>query len=197
MKLSFSRNGTTPEAPSPAGYSVLDAQMYVRGDLATDGTIRIDGRLEGNITKSDIVVVGSKASVVGNVVAREVVIGGSVEGNITAESRVELDSGAVVIGDIIAGSILTHEGAQIRGKVIVRTGDAAAAEQAAPADVVTLEGTSDAAVDAVEEAVEEAASLLSERGAKRSDADENWVFPPDAAAAGRPVRITPASEEEA
>jgi cytoskeletal protein CcmA (bactofilin family) len=196
MKLSFSRNGTTPEAPAPAGYSVLDAQMYVRGDLATDGTIRIDGRLEGNITKSDIVVVGSKASVIGNVVAREVVVGGSIEGNITAESRVELDSGAVVIGDIIAGSILTHEGAQIRGKVIVRTGDAAG-EQAAPADVVALAVTSDAAVDAVEEAVEEAASLLGERATKRDETDENWVFPPGTTAAGRPVRITPSNEEEA
>jgi cytoskeletal protein CcmA (bactofilin family) len=196
MKLSFSRNGTTPEAPAPAGYSVLDAQMFVRGDLATDGTIRIEGRLEGNITKSDIVVIGAKASVAGNVVAREVVVGGSVEGNITAESRVELDSGAVVIGDIIAGSILTHEGAQIRGKVIVRTADGDA-EPAAPTDVVTLEGTSDAAVDAVEEAVEEAASLLGERVAQNGGGDESWVFPPGAAANGRSVRITPAGEEEA
>src|SRR3982751_4172983 len=133
MKLSFSRNGSAPEAPAPAGYSVLDAQMFVRGDLATEGTIRIDGRLEGNILKSDIVVIGSKATVIGNIVAREVVVGGSVEGNITAESRVELDSAAVVIGDILAGSILTHEGAQIRGKVVVRTTDA---EQTAPTDIV-------------------------------------------------------------
>src|SRR5918992_3155890 len=124
MKLSFSRNGSTTEAPAPPGYSVLDAQMFVRGDLATDGTIRIEGRLEGNIIRSDIVVVGSKASVVGNIVAREVIVAGSVDGNITAESRVELDNAAVVIGDIIAGSILTHEGAQIRGTVVVRTGDA-------------------------------------------------------------------------
>src|SRR3712207_5855576 len=123
MKLSFSRNGSTPEAPAPAGYSVLDAQMLVRGDLTTEGTIRIDGRLEGSILHSDIVVIGAKASVIGNIIAREVVVGGSVEGNITAESRVELDSAAVVLGDIVAGSILTHEGAQIRGKVVIRTGD--------------------------------------------------------------------------
>src|SRR5918999_2410181 len=120
MKLSFSRNGSAPEAPAPAGYSVIDAQMFVRGDLATDGTIRVDGRLEGSIIRSDIVVIGAKASVVGNIVAREVVVAGSVEGNITAESRVELDNAAVVIGDILAGSILTHEGAQIRGTVVVR-----------------------------------------------------------------------------
>jgi cytoskeletal protein CcmA (bactofilin family) len=192
MKLSFSRNGSSPDAPAPAGYSVLDAQMFVRGDLATEGTIRIDGRLEGNILKSDIVVIGSKASVIGNIIAREVVVGGSVEGNITAESRVELDSAAVVIGDIVAGSILTHEGAQIRGKVVVRTTDG---EQTSPSEIV-LEATSEAAADAVEEAASEAESLTTGRAAKEGG-DETWVFPPGTAASGRPVRITPAGEEAA
>jgi cytoskeletal protein CcmA (bactofilin family) len=186
MKLSFSRNGSTPEAPSPAGYSVLDAQMFVRGDLATDGTIRVDGRLEGNINRSDVVVIGANASVVGSIVAREVIVAGSVEGNITAESRVELDNAAVVIGDIIAGSILTHEGAQIRGTVVVRTGTT---EQ-----TTTIHIGSPAAIEAVSEAVAEAASLVASEGAKREATEETWVFPPGATA-GRPVRITPAEEE--
>jgi cytoskeletal protein CcmA (bactofilin family) len=186
MKLSFSRNGTPTEAPAPAGYSVLDVQMVVRGDLATDGTIRIDGRLEGNIVRSDIVVIGSKASVVGNIVAREVVVAGSVEGNITAESRVELDNAAVVIGDILAGSILTHEGAQIRGTVVVRMTE--------PETAQAPHIGSPAAVEAASEAAAEAASLVAAEGARKEATEETWVFPPSAAA-GRPVRITPAEEE--
>jgi cytoskeletal protein CcmA (bactofilin family) len=187
MKLSFSRNGSTPEAPSPAGYSVLDAQMFVRGDLATDGTIRVDGRLEGNILRSDIVVVGANASVVGNIVAREVVVAGSVEGNITAESRVELDSAAVVIGDIVAGSILTHEGAQIRGTVVVRTGK--------PEQPSITEIGSPAAIEAVTEAVAVAESLVATESARKEATEETWVFPPGSATSGRPVRITPPEEE--
>jgi cytoskeletal protein CcmA (bactofilin family) len=187
MKLSFSRNGTTPEGPAPAGYSVLDAQMFVRGDLVTDGTIRVDGRLEGNIIRSDIVVVGPKASVIGNIVAREVVVAGSVEGNITAESRVELDNAAVVIGDIIAGSILTHEGAQIRGTVVIRTGTV---EPPATADLGSA-----AAIEAGSEAVAVAQSLVASEGPRKETAEEPWVFPPGTAAPGRPVRITPAEEE--
>ena len=186
MKLSFSRNGTTPEAPSPAGYSVLDARMFVRGDLATDGTIRVDGRLEGNIVRSDIVVIGANASVVGNIVAREVVVAGSVEGNITAESRVELDSAAMVIGDILAGSILTHEGAQIRGSVVVRTGNA---EQSEAVHIGSV-----AAVEAATEAVAEATSIARE-GARKQSTEQSWVFPPGSASSARPVRITPAEEE--
>jgi cytoskeletal protein CcmA (bactofilin family) len=188
MKLSFSRNGSTTEAPAPAGYSVLDAQMFVRGDVATDGTSRIDGRLEGNIIRSDIVVIGAKASVVGNIAAREVLVAGSVEGNITAESRVELDNAAVVVGDILAGSILTHEGAQIRGTVVIRT---AGTEQPSVPDI-----GSPAAVEAASQAVAEAESLVAAEGARKGATEETWVFPPGAGAqGGRPVRITPAEEE--
>jgi cytoskeletal protein CcmA (bactofilin family) len=188
MKLSFSRNGSTPDAPAPAGYSVLDAQMFVRGDLATEGTIRIDGRLEGSILRSDIVVIGAKASVIGNIVAREVVVGGSVEGNITAESRVELDSAAVVVGDIVAGSILTHEGAQIRGKVVIRTSDGVLS--------VTPDISSQAAAEAVSEATSEAVSLAETVLARKEATEETWVFPPGAGGApGRPVRITPSEED--
>ena len=190
MKLSFSRNGSTPEAPAPAGYSVLDAQMLVRGDLTTEGTIRIDGRLEGSIIRSDIVVIGAKASVIGNILAREVVVGGSVEGNITAESRVELDSAAVVLGDIVAGSILTHEGAQIRGKVVVRTANGVVSTTTTP-DI-----SSPAAVEAAAEAASEAASLAETVFARKEGTDESWVFPPDGAApSGRPIRITPPEED--
>jgi cytoskeletal protein CcmA (bactofilin family) len=188
MKLSFSRNGSTPDALAPAGYSVLDAQMFVRGDLTTDGTIRVDGRLEGNIHRSDIVVVGANASVIGNIVAREVVVAGSVEGNITAESRVELDSAAVVIGDIIAGSILTHEGAQIRGSVIIRT--AAMQQQPSSVDIGSV-----AAVEAITEAAAEAASLAAAEGARNEATDDAWVFPPGTVTGGRQVRLTPGEEE--
>jgi cytoskeletal protein CcmA (bactofilin family) len=193
MKLSFSRNGSTTEAPAPAGYSVLDAQMLVRGDLATEGTIRIDGRLEGSITRSDIVVIGAKASIVGNILAREVVVGGSVEGNITAESRVELDSAAVVVGDIIAGSILTHEGAQIRGKVTIRTASGLVSTTTA----ATPDISSEAAVEAISEAASEAASLAEAvRGRKDDAADDTWVFPPSTSEpAGRAIRITPPEED--
>jgi len=188
MKLSFSRNGTTPEAPAPAGYSVLDTQMLVRGDLTTSGTIRIDGRLEGSILRSDIVVIGAKASVVGNIFAREVVVGGSVEGNITAESRVELDSAAVVLGDIVAGSILTHEGAQIRGKVVIRTATGVVS--------TTPDISSEAAAEAVAEAAAEAASLAETVLARKEGSDESWVFPPSATGpSSRPVRITPPEED--
>ena len=102
-----------------AGYSVLDAQLTVRGDIETDGTLRVDGRLDGSIRRADIVVIGNGATVVGDISAREVIVGGSVQGNVKASVRIELQPTAVVTGDIDAGAIMIQEGCVVQGRLTV------------------------------------------------------------------------------
>src|SRR5689334_25043684 len=108
-----------------AGYSVLDAQLTVRGDIETQGTLRVDGRLDGSIRHADIVVIGTGATVNGDISAREVIVGGTVQGNITATTRIELQPSAVVTGDIDAGAIMIHEGCTIQGRLTVTAPPAA------------------------------------------------------------------------
>jgi cytoskeletal protein CcmA (bactofilin family) len=115
-----------------AGYSVLDAQLTVRGDIETDGTLRVDGRLDGSIRRADIVVIGNGATVNGDISAREVIVGGSVQGNVSATTRIELQPSAVVTGDIDAGAIMIHEGCVVQGRLTVTT-TAAAKEKPAKA----------------------------------------------------------------
>jgi cytoskeletal protein CcmA (bactofilin family) len=98
---------------------VLDAQLTLRGDVETDGTLRVDGRLEGSIRRADVVVIGTGASVTGDISAREVIVGGTVQGNFTATTRVELQPTAVVTGDIEAGAIMIHEGGAVQGRLSV------------------------------------------------------------------------------
>lgn len=114
-----------------ASYSVLDAQCVVHGSVRTEGTLRIDGRLEGDVTRAAAVVLGVGAVIRGNATAGDLVIGGTVEGNVTADSRVELEATAVVTGDIRAHAILVHEGATISGRMLVGPAAATPAEGAA------------------------------------------------------------------
>ena len=127
----FKRQESTarPAGTTPAGYSVLDAQMVVRGDLESDGMLRIDGRLEGNIKRASVVVLGEHATIVGNVAAREMVLGGTITGNVVAEQRVEVEATAVVEGDIEADAILIHEGGAVRGRLHIRPRVGGAAER--------------------------------------------------------------------
>ncbi len=110
------------------GFSLLSANLTIIGDIESDGTVRIDGRLEGSIRRASVVVLGNGSSVKGNITAREVLVGGTVEGNIDAADRIELQPSAVVTGDIDAGAILIREGGIVRGRLNVRKHESAAPE---------------------------------------------------------------------
>ena len=118
MSLFTRRSDNSASGPG-AGYSVLDANLSLTGDVETDGTLRVDGRLEGSIRRADVVVLGTGASVVGDICAREVIVGGTVHGNVTATERAELQPSAVVTGDIEAGAIMIHEGCAVSGRLSV------------------------------------------------------------------------------
>lgn len=120
MKMSFGRQGE-PAPLGSMGYTVLDAHVVVRGDIETNGTLRIDGRLEGNIVRAGSVVIGTTGSIVGNVNAAELVLGGSVHGMIDVDRRVELEATATVVGDIAADAILIHEGGTVQGRLQIRS----------------------------------------------------------------------------
>ena len=121
MSLLARRSGpTTTPAPAGNGYSLLDAQLQITGDLDTSASLRIDGKLEGNIRRADTVVLGVGATMTGDVHAREVVIGGSITGNIHATERVELQATAIVTGDVLTQTILVQVGGVVNGRVLMR-----------------------------------------------------------------------------
>ena len=121
MSLLARRSGptSTPTAAG-SGYSLLDAQLVVTGDLDTGGSLRIDGKLDGSVRRADTVVLGVGAAMSGDVHAREVVIGGTITGNVHATERVELQATAIVTGDILTQTILVQEGGVVNGRVLMR-----------------------------------------------------------------------------
>ena len=106
----LSRRATSTTSSPPDGYSLLDSQLLVEGDIDTSGSLRIDGTLQGSIRRADTVVLGVGASMTGDVHAREVIIGGALVGNVTAWDRVELQATAIVTGDITTQVVLVQEG---------------------------------------------------------------------------------------
>jgi cytoskeletal protein CcmA (bactofilin family) len=121
MSLLARRSGpSAPPTAAGSGYSLLDAQLAITGDLDTAGSLRIDGKLEGNVRRADTVVLGVGATMTGDIHAREVVVGGSITGNIHATDRVELQATAIVTGDVLTQTILVQEGGVVNGRVLMR-----------------------------------------------------------------------------
>lgn len=107
----------TPRQAS--GYSVINDRLTIRGELDTDGTVRVDGRVEGPSHRAGTLIVGASGYVVGDVEARDVVVAGMIQGNVHATGRIQVESGASVLGQIRANSMVLLEGATIHGQVSI------------------------------------------------------------------------------
>lgn len=97
--------------------SIVGPGMTVEGDCSTDGTLRVEGRVEGTVRAAKAVVVGEDGEVVGDVHTQDAVVAGRVEGSITAESRVELQASARVEGDIRSRRVKLEEGGFVQGRL--------------------------------------------------------------------------------
>lgn len=121
--MSIMGNKRTDEAPPPAGgLSIVAFGMTVNGDLDSQGTVKVEGAVNGQIRSRGQVLVARDGAVVGDIEAREAIVGGMVQGAIRAEERVEVQSGASVEGDITTRRILVADGGILNGLVHMAEG---------------------------------------------------------------------------
>lgn len=111
-------NNSTPTQPGREGViSIIGPGMRVVGDCATEGTLRIEGSVEGTVRAGKAVVLGKDGVVDGDITTQDAVIGGRVTGSIVAESRLELQATCSVEGQIHARRIKLEEGGHVDGTV--------------------------------------------------------------------------------
>ena len=87
----------------------------VEGKLTFEGSVRIDGQVEGDINAQDTVVIGKNAEVTAQIHANTVIVEGRVNGDVTARQRIELRSPAKLFGNLATPSLVIHEGAVFEG----------------------------------------------------------------------------------
>jgi cytoskeletal protein CcmA (bactofilin family) len=97
--------------------SLIGAGAEFKGQIHVEGSIIIDGRVDGNVTANGRITLGKHGAVNGNLHAPEIVIGGKVQGHVVSTGRVQLLPGAHVDGDIKSPSLSVAEGANFSGKV--------------------------------------------------------------------------------
>lgn len=97
--------------------SIIGPGMNVVGNCETEGTLRVEGRVEGSIRAGKAVVVGKDGKVEGDIVTQDAVIGGHVDGTIDAESRLELQATCIIEGEVRARRIKLEEGGRVNGNM--------------------------------------------------------------------------------
>jgi cytoskeletal protein CcmA (bactofilin family) len=93
---------------------VIDADMIVNGQLTVVGTVRLDGRFDGDIVCSRLEI-GSDGYLFGTAVAHEVVVAGQIVGRVQAR-KIHLIKSAIVEGELQHEQLQMDETATLVGE---------------------------------------------------------------------------------
>jgi cytoskeletal protein CcmA (bactofilin family) len=104
---------TRPSMGTPSR-CVIDAGLVFTGNLESDRDVQLEGEFRGDITCPQLIV-SRDATLLGNVVAEEVVVRGKVKGSIRA-GQVMLQDTARVESEIFHTSLVVEQGAQFDGE---------------------------------------------------------------------------------
>lgn len=87
----------------------------ITGDIKSNGDVRIDGVLMGNISINGKLVVGSTGKIEGNIICQNADISGDIKGKVTVSEMLILKASAKLNGDIVTGKISIEPNATFTG----------------------------------------------------------------------------------
>jgi cytoskeletal protein CcmA (bactofilin family) len=101
--------------------TLIGAGTVFEGDIMSDRSIAIEGRVKGRIMAKGDVVVGSEAVVEAEIATENIEVYGHILGNIKAYGRLEVGATGRITGDITAKALAIKEGGNVNG--IIRMAD--------------------------------------------------------------------------
>lgn len=106
---------------SAAISTFLGPMARIEGVIEFEGTIRLDGTVEGEIrSKEGTVIIGEKAVIRADINVGVAIIMGEVKGSIEAASRIEVYPPGRVYGDILAPEIAIAAGVVFNGNCAMK-----------------------------------------------------------------------------
>ncbi len=98
--------------------ATIGPSIRIRGDLAGDEDLLIQGQVEGTITlEQNLVTIGKEGKVNATVNARVIIVEGQVDGDLNAEEQVTLKKSAGVRGNIVSPRVSLEDGARFKGSI--------------------------------------------------------------------------------
>jgi cytoskeletal protein CcmA (bactofilin family) len=95
--------------------TLLAKGVVLKGEIHVEGTVRIDGRLDGEIQTKGQVIIGEDGLVHGTITCGTLVSSGRIKAKVTANERVQLLKTATLIGEILTPVLTMEEGAKLQG----------------------------------------------------------------------------------
>ncbi len=97
-------------------YTFVGKGVEFKGKAQFEGTVRVDGNFEGEITIDDTLILGETAVIKGTITGGTIVSSGRIEGVITANKKIQLLKPAILIGDVHTPTFAMEEGVYFQGE---------------------------------------------------------------------------------
>ena len=114
---------TVATTSSGANYTYVESGTTIKGDLESKGSVRLDGKLEGNLSIVGNLEVSSGASVTGDQVEVDnLILHGEVRANVTAKGKITITKSGRLFGDVKASALDIETGAVFSGRSEMNAG---------------------------------------------------------------------------
>ncbi|CBK43273.1 protein of unknown function DUF583 [Nitrospira defluvii] len=95
--------------------TLLAKGVLLRGEIRVEGTVRIDGRLEGDLHTTGTVVIGEDGIVQGTITAGTIISSGKIKATVRATERLQLLKTGLLVGEVHAPAFSMEDGAKFQG----------------------------------------------------------------------------------
>jgi cytoskeletal protein CcmA (bactofilin family) len=101
--------------PDNTAINLISIGTDITGDIKSNGDIRIDGSLTGNLSTKGKVVIGATGKVKGEIICKNSEVAGIIEGKITVGQLLNLKASSKIHGDIVTSKLSIEPGAVFSG----------------------------------------------------------------------------------
>jgi cytoskeletal protein CcmA (bactofilin family) len=96
--------------------TIVGKGSQIEGTLKIQNSLRVDGKIKGNVAATDSIVVGKEGAIDGEVKVKNAVIGGHVKGKLVATGKVVLETQSRLEGELHTAKLVIDEGASFEGR---------------------------------------------------------------------------------
>ena len=101
----------------------LGSDALFKGTLRFEGTVRIDGKFEGQVSTNDTLVIGETGDMKADVKVGTLICKGQLQGLVVASKTIELHSASKIQGDIQTPALSIALGAVLDGHLNMTEGE--------------------------------------------------------------------------
>jgi len=101
----------------------LGSDAFFKGTLSFEGTVRIDGKFEGQVNTNDTLVIGETGDMQADVKVGTLVCKGRLQGEVVASKKIEMHPSSKILGDIQTPALSIDLGAILEGHLNMTKGE--------------------------------------------------------------------------